>query len=172
MNSNSFKDFIENRTVADIMEDYGEQRDEWETLLCVKEGNVERFKHSNGKTYFCEQTDEYPLDDIVLSKLQDKTIEQQMSYYYITEYRSLSETAYGEITKEHLSEKATNLSDYKGVLKLLLNGKFLVGALVEGYFKDGKLFLNNSVCTYYASDNEGSGTKDRSDYVYLIFSDR
>ena len=52
MSNNGFKDFIENRTVADIMNDYGEQRDEWETLLSVKDGEVVRFRHSNGRQGF------------------------------------------------------------------------------------------------------------------------
>ena len=33
---NSFKDYIEKRTVEDIMLDYGEQRDEWETSHIVE----------------------------------------------------------------------------------------------------------------------------------------
>ena len=38
MSNDGFKDFIKNLTAADIMNDYGEQRDEWETLLSVKDG--------------------------------------------------------------------------------------------------------------------------------------
>ena len=51
MSDESFKRFIENRTVADIMEDYGEQRDEWETLLSIEDGKVRRFRHGNGKVF-------------------------------------------------------------------------------------------------------------------------
>lgn len=50
MSENGFKEYIENRTVDDIMEAYGEQRDEWETLLTVENGVVRRFRHSNEKT--------------------------------------------------------------------------------------------------------------------------
>lgn len=32
MPNDGFKDYIEKRTVAEIMEDYGEQKDEWVTL--------------------------------------------------------------------------------------------------------------------------------------------
>lgn len=64
MNEKGFKEFIENRTIEDIMEDYGEQRDEWETLLERRDGNTVRFKHSNGKTFFCTQYDS-ECDDIV-----------------------------------------------------------------------------------------------------------
>ena len=36
MSDKFFKEYIENRTVADIMEDYGEQRAEWQTLLTME----------------------------------------------------------------------------------------------------------------------------------------
>lgn len=169
MNDKSFKDYIENRTVADIMEDYGEQRDEWQTLLTVERGKVKSFRHSNGKTFYCEQIDDYNVDDAIEKNLKGKTIEKQMAHYFVTESVRLYETAYGEITKEKLKEKAVNLSEYDGVIKLLLKADILVGAIVEGYFKEGNLLLDRCVCTYCASDNEGSGTKERGDYAYLIF---
>ena len=95
-----------------------------------------------------------------------------MEYYYVTKSRNMYDTAYGEITKERLSEKAVPLADYDGVKKLLLKDRILVGAIVKGFFREGKLLLDKCVCTYYASDNEGSGTKEREDYVYLIFCDK
>lgn len=169
MNDKSFKDYIENRTVADIMEDYGEQRDEWQTLLTMEKGKVKSFRHSNGKSFFCEQIDDYNVDESIVEILKGKTIEKQMDYYFVTESVRLYETAYGEITREKLNERAVNLSEYDGVIKLLLNSDILVGAIVEGYFKEGNLLLDRCVCTYYASDDEGSGTKEREDYAYLIF---
>lgn len=169
MDDKSFKEFIENRTVADIMEDYEEQRDEWQMLLTMESGKVKSFRHSNGKTFFCEQIEDYNIDESIVEILKGKTIEKQMDYYFVTESVRLYETAYGQITKERLNEKAVNLSEYDGVIKLLLKADILVGATVKGYFKEGNLLLDRCVCTYYASDNEGSGTKDREDYAYLIF---
>lgn len=169
MNDKSFKDYIENRTVADIMEDYGEQKDEWQTLLTMKHGKVKSFRHSNGKTFYCEQIDNYNIDESIAEILKGKTIEKQMDYYYVTESVRLYETAYGEITKERLNEKAVKLSEYDGVIKLLLKSDILVGAIVEGYFKKGNLLLDRCVCIYYDSENDGSGTKERTDYAYLIF---
>ena len=152
MNDKSFKDYIENRTVADIMEDYGEPVDEWQTLLIMKHGKVKSFRHSNGKTFYCEQIDNYNIDESIAEILKGKTIEKQMEYYFVTESVRLYETSYGCIS-----------------YNLLLKDDILVGATVKGYFKEGNLLLDRCVCTYYASDNEGSGTKDREDYAYLIF---
>lgn len=59
MSDKFFKEYIENRTVADIMEDYGEQRAEWQTLLTMENGKVKSFRHSNGKTFYCEHNISY-----------------------------------------------------------------------------------------------------------------
>lgn len=174
MSDDGFKKYIENKTAEDIMNEYGEQKDEWETLLCVKDGEVVRFRHSNGKDFFCEQCDaEYAdcnVDDEMLKILSGKTIEQQMEYFYVTESRRFYNTEYGEITKENLHKYAYKLCDYEGVRALLVKNGILVGAKIDAMWnKTGKLFRKKPVCTYYASDNEGSGTKERKDNAYLIF---
>lgn len=169
MNHESFKEYIEKRTIDDIVGDYEEQRDEWETLLTMEKGKVKSFKHTNGKTFYCEQIDNYYVDETVEKILNGKTIEKQMDYYFVTESESLYETAYGEITKERLTEKAVALSEYDGVIKLLLKSNILVGAIVKGYFKNDNLLLDKCVCTYYSSDNEGSGTKEGENYSRLLF---
>lgn len=173
MSENGFKEYIENRTIEDIMSDYGEQRDEWETLLVVREDEVVRFAHKNGKTFFCEKcnpdNDKYVVKEEMREVLSGKTIEQQMEHFYITESRRLYSTSYGEVNKENLKEKAVKLCDYKDVKTLLVNDKVLIGAKIDAYWGDGVLLLDKPVCTYYACDDEGSGTKEREDYAYLIF---
>ncbi|MCD7796305.1 MAG: hypothetical protein LUG95_01380 [Clostridiales bacterium] len=93
-----------------------------------------------------------------------------MDFYYVTKSRSLYSTAYSEITDEKLTENSVKLSDYDGVQTLLLKGDILIGARIKSWWGDGILLPEQCVCTYYASDNEGSGTNDREDYAYLIFS--
>ncbi|MCD8106271.1 MAG: hypothetical protein LUF35_15070 [Lachnospiraceae bacterium] len=175
MDEKGFKEYIENRTAEDIMEDYGEQRDEWETLLVTDKEGVKRFRHQNGRDFFCEQYSpedtEYIVNEKIAKVLSGKTIEQQMEFYYVTESYNFYSTAYGEVTKEDLREHSVKLCDYKRVQSLLLNGNILIGAKIRAWWGDGILLPDKCVCTYYASDNEGSGTKDREDYAYLIFSD-
>lgn len=164
----SFKDYIENRSLDDIMEAYGEQRDEWQTLLKCENGFVVRFRHSNGRDFFCEQY-ECTVDEKKAEILTAKTVQEQMEHYYVTQSVNLYKTAYGEITDEKLREKAVRLCDYDGVVKLLLNEKILVGAKIKGHWGEDVLLPEKRVCTYYACDNEGSGTNEREDYAYLIF---
>lgn len=175
MDDKGFQKYMENRTIEDIMNDYGEQRDEWETLLAVKDGEVVRFRHSNGRDFFCELfAAEYAdcnVTDRMREILSGKTIEQQMEYFYVTESRKFYNTAYGEVTKENLQRYAVKLCDYEGIRTLFVKNRVLVGVKIETMWGEGKLFLKKPVCTYRASDNEGSGTKEREDYAYLIFSD-
>lgn len=40
MDEKAWINYMKNRSVADIMEEYGEQKDEWETLLIVRDGKT------------------------------------------------------------------------------------------------------------------------------------
>ena len=172
MGYESFQDYLEKRTLDDIMEDYDEQRDEWITELWTENGFVKSFRHRNGRTFYCEQIDDYTVDEKIAKVLDGKTVEAQMAYYFVTESRRLYETAFSEITKEDLSEKAVSLSDYEGVVKLLLKGKILVGATIRGNAGPEKLLPGKSVCICFASDREDSGTKDREDDICLLFDEK
>lgn len=175
MSDNGFKEYIENRSLSDIMEAYDEQRDEWETLLIMENGYVVKFRHDNGKDFFCEQfnpeNEEYVVSENIIKVLEGKTVQQQMEHYYVTKSARLYSTAYGDITKDELREKAVKLCDYDGVIQLLLKGEILVGAKIKGCWRESILLPEKRVCTYYACDNEGSGTKEREDYAYLIFKE-
>ncbi len=168
------KEFIENRTLDDIMESYDEQREEWVTELVVKDGNVISFRHKNGKIFYCKQCDSdnsaYNVSDEIRAISEGKTIEQQMEHFYVTSSYKFYSTAYGEITKEDVKKYSVKLSEYNGVKNLLLKDKILIGATIKSWCDEGDLLLNNPVCTYYTSDNEGSGTKERDDYAYLIYN--
>lgn len=171
MNDNGFKEFIENRGVAEIMEDYAEQHDEWESLVVVKDGKVVKFRHKNGKVFFCEQyTGELSPDyDECAKILKGKTIKEQMGHFRITESARLASTSYGDIDKVRAAQCSTKLCNYSELVKLLLKDDLLVGAVIKGDMGDSKLLLGSPVCTYCASDNEGSGYKERMDFAFLMF---
>lgn len=175
MSDNGFKDYIENRTLDDIMAAYDEQRDEWETLLIIENDEVRKFRHSNGKDFFCQQynpqDEEYVVNEKMKEILSGKTVEEQMEHFFVTNSIRLYSTAYGEITKDNLRENAVKLCDYDRVTELLLKGKILVGAKIKSHWGEGFLLPEKRVCTYYACDNEGSGTKECEDYAYLIFAE-
>lgn len=160
------------RAIEDIMETWGEQRDEWVTELSSDGEEVKQFRHRNGKQYF---TETYREKDGVIdwpdgfeARLEGKTLEQQMECYVITESISMSKRAYREITSEEIKMKCTRLADCKEIQKLIVRGKQLVGVVFKGYWHTARLMPYQSVCTYYDSENNGAGYKEREDYAYLI----
>lgn len=172
MSEKGFKEYILNRTIEDIMDCYGEQHDEWETMLVIKKEAV-RFRHKNGKDYFCEQynpnNEKYIVKEEIKEVLSGKIIEQQMEHFLITESKRLYSTSCENINKDDLKENAVKLCDYKGVKKLLVKDKILIGARIDTYCGDDVLLLDKPVCTNCDCDNEGSTAKEQEDHVYLIF---
>lgn len=134
----------------------------WEGMKTMPNICCEQY---DGEFADCNVTDE--MRQILLGK----TIEQQMEYYYVTESHRFYNTAYGEITRENLHRYADKLCDYDGVRALLIKDGILVGAKIDAMWGgEGTLFRKKPVCTYYACDNEGSGTKEREDDAHLIFA--
>lgn len=106
-----------------------------------------------------------------LEKLRGKTIEEQMSFYRIVEEEHYSRTAYGEITKENKTSFGYALEDYDGLTSLIVDDGILIGVRIISAFRKydygTPAFPYRDVCTYYADDNNGSGSKCREDYAHL-----
>lgn len=102
-------------------------------------------------------------------KLREKDLAGQMDFYRITENSVLAGTAYGEAEKSGYFEYSTRLQDYSSLLRLIVKDGMIVGVRIKAWPNEKvPLLPYGRVCTYYASDNEGSGTKDRTDYAWLI----
>lgn len=104
-------------------------------------------------------------------KLQGKTLEEQMKCYRITDSMVLSHTAYGKLDEQKIRERTHLLTEDTDCTGLVVKDGLLVGVLIRSYWRflgDCVCLPYGRVCTYYASDNEGSGTNDREDYAYLI----
>lgn len=106
-----------------------------------------------------------------LAALKGKSLEEQMEYYRIVEHKYYSRTAYGEITKSNMHEFGYALKDYKGLNALIVEDGVIIGVCMDAFACYDALgrpaFPYQSICTYYASDNNGSGSKDRGDYAHL-----
>ena len=123
--------------------------------------NIIEYKEDYGKIAFPEGFSE---------KLRGKSLEEQMEYYRITQSASLASTAYGEVTSEQKRSRTWKLDAYPEWTGLVVKEGMIVGVLIREYFsqRDTVCLPYQSVCTYYASDNEGSGTEDREDRAFLI----
>lgn len=106
-----------------------------------------------------------------LESLKEKTLEEQMECFRIVEHTSFSKTAYGEITKSNMHEFGYALKDYKGLNALIVEDGVIIGVCIDAFACYDPLgrpaFPYQSICTYYASDNNGSGSSDREENVQL-----
>ena len=105
------------------------------------------------------------------AQLVGKTLEEQMDCYRITESAILARTAYGEITKQtEGGARLYRLEEFERFRGLVVRDGTVVGVILQpwGPVEEVPCMPYERVCTYYASDDEGSGTKDRTDYAYLI----
>ena len=94
-----------------------------------------------------------------------------MECYRITSSVALSRTSYGELDERQIRERTHSLAEDKDCTGLVVKDGLLVGVLIRSHWRvlgDVSCLPYGRVCTYYASDNEGSGTKDREDYACLI----
>lgn len=114
---------------------------------------------------------EAKLNKEFLAELKGKTLEEQMESYRIVEHRSYSKTTYSEINKLDVHDFGYALKDYEGLNALIVEDGVIIGVCIDAFNCHNALgkpaFPYQDICTYYASDNNGSGSNDREDYVQL-----
>lgn len=104
-------------------------------------------------------------------KLEGKEPEEQMKCFRITETSLYARTAYGQTEKEVLCQNSYALEEYSKFKGVVIKDKIIVGVLIEAWGPEHRTAVclpDKKICVSYASDNEGSGTKDRTDYACLI----
>lgn len=98
--------------------------------------------------------------------LQNRTIEEQMAYYRTTCVSTYAMTDWKERTYRGW---AIPLERDRDVTALIVRDGILVGVMM---LNDDNIevpcLAEEQVCTYYASDNNGAGYKERIEYTYLI----
>ncbi len=132
-----------------------------EPVVCDgEEYSTEAYQEMFGKISFPEGFEE---------KLRERDLAGQMDLYRITEDSTLAKTAYGEVTGSKGFEHSRRLQDYRGLVDLIIKDGIIVGVRIKVWPEGtAPLLPGKSVCTYYASDNEGSGTDEREDRAWLI----
>lgn len=160
----------EERTLTDITEDT--YSNEWTTHFSAKNGVVEMFRDKDGHTFYTEQyKNEYgevSFPEGFEKMLHGKTLEEQMDCFYIVKSSSYQTFSYGDLDKDKQLRKAIRLQDYPRIQKLIVKGRLLVGVRIQGWWASSVVLPFKCVCTYYGSDNEGSGTKECEEYAYLF----
>jgi len=94
------------------------------------------------------------------------TIEQQMEHYRTTCYSLYSSTNWSERTNKGSAIRIQKDSD---VTALIVKDWIIVGVMMlDDCNREVPCLAEERVCTYYASDNNGAGYKERIEYTYLI----
>jgi len=98
--------------------------------------------------------------------LKNLTIEEQMEHYRTTCYSLYSMTNWSERT---YAGSAIRIDKDSDVTALIVKDGILVGIMIlDDCNHEVPCLAEEKVCTYYASDNNGAGYKERIDYTYLI----
>jgi len=98
--------------------------------------------------------------------LQNLPLEEQMARYRTTGFRRIAATGWRERRFEGITMR---LEKDDCVKALIVKDGILVGVMMEDdNGREVPCMPEEGVCTYYGSDNNGAGYKERIDYTYLI----
>ncbi len=98
--------------------------------------------------------------------LQGLTVEEQMEYYRTTCFSVYSATDW---QARKYQGSAIKIEKDRDVTGLIVKDGILVGIMIlDDTGREVPCLAEENVCTYYASDNNGAGYKERIDYTYLI----
>ena len=132
-------------------------------LILERNKALEGYSEEIIREYF---TVEYP--EGFRQRLEGKSIEEQMKLFALLENVSFSSSSYGSVDSERLYSRAkpvTDLHEFRGVI---VNEGLMEGILIHTFGSDRPLMLFRTATTYYASDDNGSGSKEREDTATLI----
>ena len=134
-------------------------------LIKDREQAYDRYK--GYEWYDKHQHIEYP--EGFRERLLGKTIEAQMKCFAVVENTEVSRSSYGETDSSRAYRRAKRLPDLYEFRGLIVEDSIIEGIIVQGAWgRDIPMGPYDTVCTYYASDDNGSGSKDREDTVTLI----
>ena len=101
-------------------------------------------------------------------RLAEKTIEEQAALFAVVENVSLSKSYYGETENTRYYEKSIPLEKFYEFEGLIVDNGLIHGILVKTPWGITPLTPYEACTTYYADDNEGSGSSCREDTATLI----
>lgn len=115
---------------------------------------------------YTENLGKYTLPEGLFELLSGKSIEEQMNYFRTSGSYRLSNTYWSDRTEY---SSLSRIDEDDEVKAIIVDNGIIVGVMVKDYNYSCEVacFVEDSVCTYYASDNNGAGYKEREDYFYL-----
>ena len=118
---------------------------------------VVEYEESFGEIHFPEGFEE---------RLRGKSLEEQANCYRTTDCSEYSVSDYATRTS---NGSYTRLEYCPDIRALIVKDGILVGVMmVNDYGRRESCLPGERVCTYYADDNNGAGSKTRIDYTWLV----
>jgi len=132
------------------------------------ENHEQAYEHYKGYDWY-EKHRNIAYPEGFRERLMGKTIEEQMKCFAVVENTEVSRSSYGEVDGSRVYSRAKRLTDLYKFRGLIVEDGIIEGIIVQGAWgSDIPIGPYSTACTYYASDNNGSGSKDREDTATLI----
>ena len=122
--------------------------------------------YKGAEWYEKHQHIEYP--EGFRQRLTGKSIEEQMKMFAFVENTELSRSSYGDTDKSWIYRRASRLTSISEFCGLIVEDGIIEGVLVKTLWRETPMGPYDTITTYYASDDDGSGSNDREDTVTLI----
>ncbi len=115
---------------------------------------------------YIKEYGEYSFPDGLKELLQGKSIKEQLKYFRVSFSSNFRSTYWQDRTELSGYIEVDKASDVKGII---VDNGLIVGAMIENeYGRSVPCFIDEGVCTWYASDNNGAGYKERIEYAYFL----
>lgn len=113
-----------------------------------------------------EKMGEVSYPDGFFELIKDLPISEQMKFFRTTTSIRRSHENWNERNTEYTH----TLDEDENVKAIILKDGYIAGVIIYAYFlgSEKAVMPERCVCTYYASENNGSGYKEREEYTYLI----
>lgn len=133
--------------------------------IIKEEKQIDVFKHEEkyGESNFSVQ---------LLNELKGKPLEEQIERFFFNQYTEITYYSYGEEDGGKSYDCIFPVWKHEDFLGVLEKDGVIVGVLVEGVFgKKQPLYLHEKICVYSVSDDDGTGSTDREDYLELFIKE-
>lgn len=117
----------------------------------------------------------YTLSEGYREAMRGKSIEEQLEYLYFTDYYRVAEKTGFDKPAHDEYDKLYSVYDLgEKLLGVIIDDTdgTVIGIKVHCSGSDESCFINDSVCTYSASDNNGAGYKCYEEYIYLVAANK
>lgn len=103
-----------------------------------------------------------------LNSLKGKTLLEQTDEYFVEEMTDMDYCSYGSSDKTTANQRKTSIWDSSDVVGVIVKDGIIVGLMVKCFSNEVPLFHGKTIQTYFACDEDGTGSTCREDYIRIV----